>query len=460
MNQNQVAAFNNFCTYLLRYDNNNFSKMSAGELAGFKRGNHRNDFELVKQKAKYNDITLANLSMVLYAIYMELDVLEVKDDPFKLLNILINNNPSFGNKGKLGNIPIQNLKELYQKVINQNNQLEDIIPETPLISNNNNTENQQQSEINKTLIEKSLKIIKALYKRVHLKQISIKVFQFHIQNGTVPEKLNIHHFPPPFLSHDIIFVDEHNKLVKECQNKMMQACMKRINEQISKIKDNINSNKNKIKDIVEDLDEKLTQISDEAENNLKPSLEKALDKARRITIREFVVKTSENDENISVDENWFVNDSNHHKSNLDRNENRPNETRSRGSSNTSRFHNPSDGYRSRNSSTHSRNNFNRSRLNNWNHNYHRENDSNRRRRFNPNNFNNSGNWSRNYNNNNNIDNNNSNWRNSNFDNNNWRNYNRSSSSNRNPRNYSSFGQSDSRNNNNSRHNSRYRGNNQ
>ncbi len=79
MNQNQLASFNNFCTYLLRYETNNFSKMSAGELAGFKRGTHKNDFEVVKQKAKYNDINLSNLSMVLYAIYMELNVSDIKD---------------------------------------------------------------------------------------------------------------------------------------------------------------------------------------------------------------------------------------------------------------------------------------------------------------------------------------------------------------------------------------------
>jgi hypothetical protein len=437
---------------LLRYETNNFSRMSAGELAGFKRGTHKNDFEVVKQKAKYNDINLSNLSMVLYAIYMELPVSDIKDCSFKLLDILIQNNPNFGNKGKLGNIAIKNLKDIYDKVMSENNQLSEIIPDTNLNTNSNIG---QQLANNQGLIEKTLKTIKTLYKRLHLKQISIKVFQFHQQNGTVPQKLNIQHFPPPFLPHCIIFVDIHNRLVKECQTKMMNACVERLNEQISKIRDNITSNKNKIKDMTEDIDEKLNQISDDVENSLKPSLEKALDKARRITIREFVVKSNENDENVSIDEDWFVSESNNNNSNSNthQSDNRQNEIRSRNSSNDSRPHNFSHQSRSRNSSF-SINNDNRSRSNYWNNNnnnnnYNNNNDRykyNNRQRNDNRNSNNSGHRSRN-----NYNNNNYNWRNSDRN---------SSSSNRNQRNYASFNRSSSKNRHASRNHSRFRNNNQ
>jgi len=425
--------------------------MSAGELAGFKRGTHKNDFEVVKQKAKYNDINLSNLSMVLYAIYMELNVSDIKDCSFKLLDILIQNNPNFGNKGKLGNIAIKNLKDIYDKVMLENNQLNEIIPDTNSNTNNTNSNNGQQLAINQDLIEKTLKIIKALYKRLHLKQISIKVFQFHQQNGTVPQKLNIHHFPPPFLPHCIIFVDIHNGLVKECQTKMMNACVERLNEQISKIRDNITSNKNKIKDMTVDIDEKLSQISDDVENSLKPSLEKALDKAKRITIREFVVKTNDNDENVSIDEDWFVfetnNNNNNNNSRTHHSDSRQNEIRSRNSSNVSRPHNFSHQSRSRNSSF-SRNNDNRSRSNYWNNdNSNNNNDrykhNHRQQRTDNRNSNNYGHQSRN-----------------NYNNSNWRNFDRNSSSNRNQRNYASFNRSSSKNRHTSRNHSRSRNNNQ
>ena len=41
--------------------------------------------------------------------------------------------------------------------------------------------------------------------RNRLKQNSKKVFDFHNKNGTVPEKIDIHRFPRPFLSKDTIF---------------------------------------------------------------------------------------------------------------------------------------------------------------------------------------------------------------------------------------------------------------
>ena len=46
------------------------------------------------------------------------DIEKIKNDSYQLLDIIVKNNPSFGNKGKLGNVSIQVLKEIQGKIIN------------------------------------------------------------------------------------------------------------------------------------------------------------------------------------------------------------------------------------------------------------------------------------------------------------------------------------------------------
>ncbi len=227
--------------------------------------------------------------------------------------MIVKNNPSFGNKGKLGNVSIQVLKEIQGKIINLSNNLSEniISPQIPNGQTEITTESIQTSNINSfdhPDNEKTIKRIKKFYKRLNHKINSKKVFEFHEQNGTVPEKLSIFHFPPAFLDHDIIFVESYNTLIKEFQQKISKLCTSRLNDQINKIKSDIMVEKDKLSDKIDTnlVNEKMAKISDDAENNSRPSLDKALEKARRMIIKEVIVKQNRTDENDSIDENWFT----------------------------------------------------------------------------------------------------------------------------------------------------------
>ncbi len=63
--------------------------------------------------------------------------------------------------------------------------------------------------------------------------------EYHIKNGSVPSQLFINKFPEPFLKEDTIFIDEYNKIINECQIRIMQSCTQRLKDQIVTLKEKI-----------------------------------------------------------------------------------------------------------------------------------------------------------------------------------------------------------------------------
>ena len=387
---NQNTAFTKFCTYIMRYDPN-YDKMSPAELGGFKRGTYKGAYDLIRKSAKYQDIDISNLCSVLYTLFMDAKPEDIIDDQFKLLEIIVNKNPSFGNRGKLGSINLEKLNEQLNKALQHRNQFnENIIDST--IASGQIQQQQQPPHINNPLVDKTFKTIRSLYKRLNQKESSQKVFEFHYRNGTMPEKLSINHFPPPFLPHDIIFIQKYNVLIKEFQEKITNLCKSRLVEQINKIKTDINSAKNQLQDLP-DLDNKINDIKVDSENNAKFALDKALEKASKIIIREIVVKTNNVDEIASVDENWNFfhnpdrrsddnqNSNNHHYSHSSRSRSRPNHRnnnnswRNRSSSNWRQYNRDNSNNRGSSSNYNSHYNRNDQRNNNQS-NYNRSRGSN------------------------------------------------------------------------------------
>ena len=192
----------------------------------------------------------------------------------------------------MGNTQINTLKELKTKVENQFNS-------SPLILNQNRTNNElqdtnSQSEMNmlsEIEIKQQLDEAKGLFKRVFKKNLSLKVFQYHMLNGTAPKEISIHNFPPPFLSHDKEFVEEYDKLIKSFQTQIMELCIKRASQQVDTFQEKISNIKTYLSaKNVQDVDSKLTNIKSNVENTWKLINEKALEKAQRLVIKPFVVQ--------------------------------------------------------------------------------------------------------------------------------------------------------------------------
>ena len=279
------------CQYVIKYKNK-FNTMSAHEFAGFKR-NHANTYNFLRNTLQ-NDIFIHNLNTSLATLFCKVDKEKIDNDSFNMLTILVNSNPNFGNKGILGAVPIEKLKLLKTSIESQfTTSLNDIDIQSPSFNTNEseNSINANQHAANQALLEKISKKIKEIYKRIHKKENNIKVAEYHIKNGSAPKQLFIDSFPQPFLIHDIIFVQEYDKLVKTWQVdalKLSISCMKR---QIENLKNNINNLKDQITpQMHNDVDDLLCQLSEEAYSTLESTLQNAFEKAERVNIRTFFAR--------------------------------------------------------------------------------------------------------------------------------------------------------------------------
>ncbi len=382
---NLNTAFDAFCKYLLKYKEN-FENLTGRELGSFKT--HYKDHHNIITKAINMQIFLPSLNMALYNVYKDLENHTIHNDCFTLLKIIVDKNPNFGKQGQLGKIPLDTLKKKLERVIEYHSSLSNgivDISQTQNGSENNNSETRNVvNEDNNPIIEQTKIKLSRLFKRLQHKEISKRVFEFHTQNGTVPDKLDFNRFPRPFLDQDIIFVEEYNKLIKEFQEKIISLCNKRLDEQITSIKNNISQNKSKISNLVEDVETKIKNLEEEAKQKASKQLEKALDKASQRTVKSYFVRFDESGENVSVDENWF--DLKERNPDRDSNEiyNNRNNNRYERSNNDSRSR---ENYREAQTRNKSRNreyhNSNRPRNNSWNRSRHRSrNNSRNKTRFN------------------------------------------------------------------------------
>jgi hypothetical protein len=82
------------------------------------------------------------------------------------------------------------------------------------------------------IIIATLDKIKLNYKRLFNKENHIKIFEFHLKNGTEPSQLFYDKFPKPFLPHSEKAIDEYNKIIKETQQKLMNCYISVLKEEI------------------------------------------------------------------------------------------------------------------------------------------------------------------------------------------------------------------------------------
>ena len=90
-----------------------------------------------------------------------------------------------------------------------------------------NTKKLTMSEVNNIRQKAYYKYEKLLKTEHHL-----SLFKTHIDNNTNPLALNFNRFPKPFFSDDPIYVDEHNSIIKEAQNKFKKAIENRCKTMI------------------------------------------------------------------------------------------------------------------------------------------------------------------------------------------------------------------------------------
>jgi hypothetical protein len=89
-------------------------------------------------------------------------------------------------------------------------------------NNNNNNKKLTMSEVNNIRQQAYNKYEKIIKTEHHL-----SMFKTHLDQKTVPKALNYDKFPTPFFSDDPVYVDEHNKIINEAQNKIKMALVER-----------------------------------------------------------------------------------------------------------------------------------------------------------------------------------------------------------------------------------------
>ena len=349
-----VKPFESYCQYVLKYKTR-FNQLNNNELGYFKR--HKDQYQTLKSAVQNIDICVSNLSSSLSHLLLKIPIEHIKNDIYQILILLISDNPNFGgNSGVLGNYQINLLKELKEKVDSQFSQESQIVINRP----NNTNASTSESTLNTLDTQKQYDDVKGLYKRVFKKEISLKVFDYHKQNGTAPKEISIHNFPPPFLSHDKDFIKDYDALIKSFQVQIMDLCIKRVNQQINSFRSKIEDIKTNLSNNrVENIENQLDNIKKQIETNWKTIGDSAMEKAQRIIIKSFSVRQPNN--NVSVDEGWFIRERNNNQENSNQNSfvrenqtliNGRNRSRSRG-----RINNRHNRGRS-NSNNHNRNNHN------------------------------------------------------------------------------------------------------
>ncbi len=301
---NLEEALESFCTFILRYKST-FHQLSNNTVGSFK-GKQKEQYQIIKKALNNTDISVSNLSASLHHLLIKVDQTKIKNKTFEMLSTLIDINPNFGERaGILGNVQLSKLKSIHESVKQQFNDSHTItspFPETqqPHVQQQTHRNNAANEE----LIKKASEKLKNLFKRINKKTMSIKIFNFHIENETAPKEISLNNFPVPFLAHDENFVKAYDSLIKKFQKEIMELCLKRVKEQKVILDERINAIKTSLEDKMEDVNSFVEKMSKKSEETWKPFIDASLEKASRIIIKSINVRKNINNE-TSIDEVWF-----------------------------------------------------------------------------------------------------------------------------------------------------------
>jgi hypothetical protein len=405
---NLEEALESFCTFILRYKST-FHQLSNNTVGSFK-GKQKEQYQIIKKALNNADISVSNLSASLHHLLIKVDQTKIKNKTFEMLSTLIDINPNFGERaGILGNVQLNKLKTIYESVKQQFNDSHTITSPFHLTQPQIQQQTHRNNAANEEIIKKASEKLKNLFKRINKKTMSIKIFNFHIENETAPKEISLNNFPVPFLAHDENFVKAYDSLIKKFQKEIMELCLNRVKEQKVILDERINTIKTSLEGKIEDVDSFVENLSKKSEDTWKPFIDASLEKASRIIIRSINVRKNINNE-TSIDEEWFHKDSHRNRFNSSRSSSRNgsvSRSRSRsGSRNISR-NRENNYYKNRNNTKHTHRSSSRSNNNNNNRNRNISRSNRNRSRSNWNN--NRSNWSDNrpnWNNNNNSNGNN------------------------------------------------------
>jgi hypothetical protein len=146
----------------------------------------------------------------------------------------------------------------------------------------------QLSTFNANELEKyDLKLLN-LYKKIIKKKNEIKNYQTHLDQNTVPHKLDYNKFPLPVLPHDSRFVDRYNDKLCSIQKDLMKFIITYLDEEIEELENEILFTKRFLKEQLKEVDKYMKAIIQKAENQMKSRLLKSDTKLKNIIIHKYV----------------------------------------------------------------------------------------------------------------------------------------------------------------------------
>lgn len=323
--QSIYTSFRALCSFILRYKHN-FLSFNGCVLGSFKSNNKYDHDELLTYLSSFSNWTQLsnkealfanNLHIALFLIFTNLSKEFIHDEIFELLSIICNSNPRIGHTQDSSSL--SQLSEIYHSIRNPEhtaNQQTTSTSQSQNLSCNTEVLSQLISAVaqlsqamsafssvqvqttashNSTSLDSNNKVTlqcKNIQRRILRKKNDIKLLEFHLNNETTPSALFFDKFPVPFLWHDEEAVNDHNQIVKEAQQKMLESSIKHLNRQLASLQSNLEQLKPSVVNFVSDSARFFNDLKQSLEKELSDEFRKADEKAKRFTSRPFTVSSS------------------------------------------------------------------------------------------------------------------------------------------------------------------------
>jgi hypothetical protein len=142
--------------------------------------------------------------------------------------------------------------------------------------------------------DKTLNLFKNEYERKKRYENHIAILTAHKEANTTPKNLNNKQFPSPLIETDIKLTQEFEKIIKECQEKIMETTIIRLKQLIKEIDIDLLKIKKELS--IYDLfnDEYFTELTKSTDEELLPIFKKSWNKVDKIIKNNNPFNTSQN----------------------------------------------------------------------------------------------------------------------------------------------------------------------
>jgi len=327
-------AIHSLCGYILKCCKDKKYQNITGQSFGAFKNHYKSYYDILKDSVQ-QEINISNMYFSISTLLEKCDKLTVSGPVIELLEDIVTLKPNFGCKG----VPTENHLKCFNKYLSlvkdkysisdpfestdricitetQNhssiteiqssgiitstieNTNKEMIPNVSIekVARTNNGNNIIDTSVvsiqdmsNSTDRIKILKKIRYNINRKLRKSNDIRIFEFHIANGTTPSSLFFANYPEPFLNTDDLFIEQYNTIIANSQKEIMKLSIKRLREQINLIEERINNFKSKLQD-TEEIQKEINKIYVNESKSLEKAFMEADKKAKRVVSRPFVAK--------------------------------------------------------------------------------------------------------------------------------------------------------------------------